>query len=125
MLRGHPGLAPSGRLAWVGVVTLGELRKGIGVLEDRGRAARLEVWLETAIPAQFADRILPFDAAVADRWGRLIAAMKRRGTAVSAIDPLIAATALHHNLSLVTRNEKNFAASGVSTANPWAQVYRH
>lgn len=105
---------------YLSVVTLGELRKGIELLGDRIRAARLEAWLTSAVPAQFAHRILAFDADVADRWGRLIATLQRKGVSLSPIDSLIAATALHHNLSLVTRNEKDFKKAGVSITNPWS-----
>lgn len=105
---------------YISVVTLGELRKGIELLTDRGRVAKLEAWLTSALPLQFADRILAFDAHVADRWGRLIATLKREGVSLSAVDSLIAATALQHNLSLVTRNEKDFKNAGVSITNPWS-----
>jgi predicted nucleic acid-binding protein len=105
---------------YLSVVTLGELRKGIELLRDRVRAARLEAWLTSAVPVQFAHRILAFDVDVADRWGRLIAALQRKGVNLSPIDSLIAATALHHNLSLVTRNEKDFKKAGVSITNPWS-----
>lgn len=101
------------------VVTLGELRKGIETLEDRRKAASLEAWLTSALPAQFAGRIVLIDADVADRWGRLVASLKRKRITLSPIDSLIAATALHHNLSLVTRNERDFKDAGVAITNPW------
>ena len=111
------GVDPS--QVYLSVITLGELRKGIEVLEDRAKAANLEAWLASALPSQFASRILSFDADVADRWGRLIASLRVKGLTPSPIDSLIAATALHHNLSLVTRNEKDFRNAGVSITNPW------
>lgn len=105
--------------AYLSVVTLGELRKGIEVLEDHAKAARLQAWLTSALPSQFAGRVLPFDAGVADRWGRLVASLQRNGITLSPIDSLIAATALHHDLSVVTRNENDFVNAGVSITNPW------
>lgn len=106
---------------YLSVVTLGELRKDVELLADRSRAAKLEAWLTSSLAAEFAGRILPFDADVADRWGRLIATLKPRGITLSPIDSLIAATALQHNLSLVTRNEKDFKSAGVSITNPWTR----
>ena len=100
---------------FVSVLTLGEIRKGIEKLRPGRRRARIVAWLETELPAWFEDRVLPIDAGVADEWGRLLA---KRGT-VPAIDSLIAATALRHRLAVVTRNESDFAATGVELLNPW------
>jgi hypothetical protein len=74
------------------------------------------VWLETELPGWFEDRVLPIDAAVADRWGRLLAAA---GRPVPAVDGLIAATALHHELRLVTRNAADFTFPGLEVVDPW------
>jgi len=60
---------------------------------------------------------LPIDREVADRWGRLLGEV---GRSVPAIDSLIAATALHHELRLVTRNESDFNYPGLEVVNPWA-----
>ena len=73
------------------------------------------MWLETALPDWFEDRVLPVDVGVADEWGRLVARLPR----VPAIDGLIAATALRHRLTVVTRNEADFADTGVPLLNPW------
>ena len=105
---------------YLSVVTLGELRAGIELLKDKSRAAALESWLTSDLPARFIGRILPFDADVADRWGRLVAAGKARHITYSPIDSVIAATALHYNLSVVTRNGKDFDRTGVSITNPWS-----
>ncbi len=74
-------------------------------------------WLETELPAFFAGRILPVDAAVADRWGHMVA---KAGRPVPAIDSLLAATAQQHGLILVTRNLRDVANLGVEVVNPWA-----
>ena len=100
---------------FVSVLTLGEIRKGIEKLGDGRKRARLALWLETELPAWFEDRVLPVDRGVAEEWGRLVA---RRGN-IAAIDSLIAATALHRRLTLVTRNVADFAAMGVELLNPW------
>lgn len=101
---------------FLSVLTLGELRKGIEGVADKERKLRLLDWLEVELPAFFAGRILDVDAQVADRWGRLIAAA---GRPVPAIDSLLAATALHYDLALVTRNLRDFDYTGLQVINPW------
>ncbi len=101
---------------YLSVLTLGELRKGVEGLTDAGRRAALLDWLETELPAFFTGRILPVDAQVADRWGRLVAAA---GRPLPAIDSLIGATAAHYGLSLVTRNVRDYADLGLDIIDPW------
>ncbi len=107
---------PSSSL-YLSVLSLGELRKGIDALQDGERKHRQLDWLELELPVFFAGRILPIDAKVADRWGRLLAQVKRP---LPAIDSLLAATALHHGMSLVTRNLKDFQYQDLSLIDPWA-----
>lgn len=102
---------------YLSALTLGELRKGVEALADASRRLSLLDWLETELPAFFAGRILPVDTAVADRWGRMLA---QAGRPVAAIDSLLAATAQHHGLILVTRNVRDVADLGVQVVNPWA-----
>jgi toxin FitB len=106
-------------MLYLSVLTLGEIRKGIASLPDAFRRASLEAWLNTDLVLRFRDRILPVDRAVADRWGQIAAKASARKSALPVIDGLLAATALHHNLTLATRNTKDIAATGVSTINPW------
>lgn len=101
---------------YLSVLTLGELRKGIEGLTEVRRKRRLLDWLEVDLPAYFAGRIVSVDAAVADRWGRLLAQARRP---VPAIDSLLAATALAHGLTLVTRNLKDFQYPDLQLLNPW------
>lgn len=101
---------------YLSVLTLGELRKGIEGMADANRRTALLDWLEVELPIFFTGRILPVDAQVADRWGRLMAAAIRQ---VPAIDSLLAATAAHHGLSLVTRNVRDFGNLGLEIINPW------
>ena len=101
---------------YLSVLTFGELRKGIEGVPDAKRRMALTDWLETDLPAFFAGRILPVDAQVADRWGRLLSAA---GRPLPAIDSLLAASAAQHGLSMVTRNSRDFADLGLDVINPW------
>jgi predicted nucleic acid-binding protein len=106
-------------LLYLSVLTLGEIRKGLAGLAQGTRRTRLETWLEIELHARFSGRILPIDAAVADRWGLLAADAKRKGKPLSTVDSLLAATALHRNLTIVTRNVADFAGLSVPILNPW------
>jgi predicted nucleic acid-binding protein len=103
---------------YLSVLTLGQIRKGIENASDEKRRQRLIDWLEADLPTFFTGRILPVDEAVADRWGRLVAVA---GRPLPAIDSLLAATALEHDLVLVTRNAKDFAGLPVQTFSPWSK----
>lgn len=107
-------------LLYLSVLTLGEIRKGVAALAPGKRRTRLEAWLESDLRARFSGRILPVDAPVADRWGLLAAQAKRNGTPLAIVDGLLAATALHHSLTLVSRNVTDFASVRVPVLNPWA-----
>ena len=104
---------------YLSVLTLGEIRKGLAGLAQGKRRALLESWLEVELQARFSGRILAIDATVADRWGILSAQAKRRGAPLPIIDGLLAATALQHNLTVVTRNAIDFANAQVQVLNPW------
>lgn len=101
----------------ISVLTLGEIRKGVEGLPDGVRREKLRLWLEHDLLDWFDTRILPVDSAVADRWGWLLAQV---GRPVPSIDSLLAATALHHELRIVTRNQKDFDYPGLEVINPWA-----
>ncbi|MBS3917798.1 MAG: type II toxin-antitoxin system VapC family toxin [Deltaproteobacteria bacterium] len=101
---------------FVSVLTLGEIRKGIEALPDRRRREKLRLWLEHELPAWFEGRVLTVDLAVANRWGRLLV---EAGRPVPTIDSLLAATALHHELRLVTRNANDFDYPGLEVINPF------
>jgi predicted nucleic acid-binding protein len=104
---------------YLSVLTLGEIRKGVASLPPSKRRTRLEGWLEVDLPARFSGRIVPIDAAISDRWGSISAEAKRRGKVLPVIDGLLAATALHHNLTVVSRNASDFKQSLVRVLNPW------
>lgn len=101
---------------FISALVIGEIRKGIARLrrrQDYRQAEFLEVWLETSRDF-FADRILPVDAAVADAWGEMFAIRN-----VSAVDGLLAATAITHGLTLVTRNIAHVQGLGADLLNPF------
>src|SRR5579864_1204731 len=106
-------------LLYLSVLTIGEIRKRMAGMPQSKRRTRLETWLEIELQARFSGRILPIDGAVADRWGLLAAEAKRKGKALSTIDGLLAATALRHNLTVVSRNARDFTSAQVQVLNPW------
>ena len=106
-------------MLYLSVLTVGEIRKGLAGLAQGKRRTHLETWLEVELQARFAGRIVPIDASIADRWGLIAAEAKRKGKALSVIDGLLAATALHHNLTVVSRNVSDFMNTQVQVLNPW------
>ena len=106
-------------LQFLSVLTLGELRKGAAKASDPKRRETIRRWIEEDIAAAFSDAILPVDLAVAERWGTLCGEAERSGRPRPAIDALLAATALVHGLTLVTRNVSDVEWTGVSVFNPF------
>jgi toxin FitB len=100
---------------FLSVLTLGELRKGVAAKRrsDAATAARLGAWVDD-IETTFVDRVLPVDAAAARLWGEMSA-----GRSLPVIDTLIPATAIARGLTLVTRNIRDVAATGVPLVDPW------
>lgn len=101
---------------FISVLTIGEIYKGIEKLPDGNRQEKLRVWLKYELPAWFGNRVLAIDAATAYRWGHLMVKAKRT---LATIDSLLAAQALHHELSMVTRNDKDFSFPDLEVINPW------
>jgi toxin FitB len=106
-------------LLYLSVLTLGEIRRGVAALPQSRRRATLEAWLDKELRARFEGRILVIDQEVADRWGLLTAAARNSGIGLPVIDGLLAATALEHNLTLVTRDTGQIPSMGVAVFNPW------
>ena len=106
-------------MLYLSVLTLGEIRKGLAALAQGRRRTRLETWLEVELRARFSGRVLPIDEVIADRWGLLAAQAKRNGIVLPIVDALLAATALHYNLTVVSRNASDFTSSQVPVVNPW------
>jgi predicted nucleic acid-binding protein len=104
---------------YLSVITVGEIRKGIARLPDSQRKQALTHWLEVDLVQRFSERLLPLDANTLFVWGNLTARLEQDGLVMPAVDALIAATALQHDLTLVTRNQSDFEHSGVENFNPW------
>ena len=102
---------------FLSVVSIGEIERGIARkrVVDPVFAAQLAGWLDQLLRL-YGDRLLPVDVGVARRWGQLSASVGHEGA-----DLLIAATALEHGLTVVTRNLRLFEPTGVATVNPWQQ----
>jgi predicted nucleic acid-binding protein len=104
---------------YISALSVGEIRKGIASLPPSARRRQIEAWLESVMRPWFATRILPVTVEIAERWGVLAALSKERGRPLAVVDGLLAATALEHDLSLVTRNVRDFDGLGVAILNPW------
>ena len=104
---------------FLSVVTLAEIRHGIDPLEPSARRRRLEAWLADDLPARFEGRILSITPEIADAWGQIMARTQGQGRPMGGMDAFIAATALHHTLTLVTRNTKDFEVLDMPMLNPW------
>lgn len=107
--------------AYLGVITIGEIRKGIEKLPDSKRKTTLREWLEEELLVRFSGRILSIDIDVILIWGSLMGRLKVSGKKMAAIDSFIAALAVHGNLTLVTRNEDDFQHVGIPIVNPWKE----
>jgi toxin FitB len=104
---------------FLSVITLTELRYGIERMAPGQRRKRLDEWLEEELPLRFEGRILAIDRAVADACGRVAASREATGRRMEAMDAFLAATALVHRLTLVTRNTSDFQPAVKAVLNPW------
>lgn len=121
--RANPGvtrffsrLAEQEAPAYISVITIGELRRGVELIRQRGdqaQAGALEIWLQGLLD-DYADNMLDFGRDEAQVWGRL-----RVPQPENALDKQIAATALTYDLTLVTRNVRDFTATGARLHNPF------
>jgi len=104
---------------YLSVITMGELIKGVSKLPESAKKVNLTQWITKDLESRFRHRILSIDERIATEWGRLQAQMESEGCPIPAIDALIAATCIVHNLILVTRNIKDFDRTGLKLINPW------
>ncbi|MGO8897135.1 MAG: type II toxin-antitoxin system VapC family toxin [Isosphaeraceae bacterium] len=103
---------------YLSVLTVGEIAKGIGLLAAGRKKKALTSWL-TGLETKFGDRILAIDIETARLWGELTARAQKSGIIIPGVDGLMAATALRHGLRVMTRNTRQFEASGALIIDPW------
>ena len=101
--------------------TIGELIRGARKVKEKARRESFEHWIERDLADQFEGRVLPFDGPAAVQWGRLMGDGDRIGRPPAAADAQIAAVAIRHDLTLVTRNVRDFESLGVALLNPWEE----
>ncbi len=104
---------------FLSVVSLGEIRKGLRTTPAGKRRAELVEWVQTILLPWFDGRILPVSQPIAEQWGDLVGEFETRGITISMADGLIAATAIVHDLTVVTRNTKDFPTLRIPSFNPW------
>lgn len=104
---------------FLSVVTIGELQKGIAKLSDSQLKNVLQSWLTNDLLTRFQGHVLVFDTEASLVWGDLTGRIAQVGRPLAALDSIIAAIALHHRCTVATRNEDDFADTGVAVINPW------
>ena len=106
-------------LTFLSVLTVGEIQKGISKLDDKKRRAALQMWLDSDLRVRFGGRILPITQDIAQAWGIVQGEAEAKGILMPTVDGLIGATAITHNLTVVTRNVSDIAKTGARILNPW------
>ncbi|NOQ21682.1 MAG: PIN domain-containing protein [Candidatus Aegiribacteria sp.] len=106
---------------YVSVLTFGELHKGIEKLPESRKKEELQNWVETELKERFHNRIIEIDLGISTVWGEIQCIAEKKGRPMPAIDSLIAATGIAHNLMVVTRNVADMKQSGVKLLNPWGE----
>ncbi|WP_037078292.1 type II toxin-antitoxin system VapC family toxin [Neorhizobium vignae] len=105
--------------AFISVVSIAEIRRGVALMDTGRKRDALAEWLARDLPHRFEHRVIPVDEPVALAWGDLMGLAKRSGRGLASMDGLIAATAIAHDLTLVTRNTKDFEGFGIEIIDPW------
>jgi predicted nucleic acid-binding protein len=106
---------------YISTVNLAEIRFGIELQQDMARRAELNEWLVRTLRPTFAGRILPVSEDILLRWRMLMEDGRKIGHTYSHPDLVLAATALQHGLTIVTRDRSDFDKAGVPVFNPWEQ----
>ena len=104
---------------FLSVATLAEIRNGVETMTDGRRRNRLAAWLADDLPVRFEGRIVGIDQQIAQGWGIITARCKRAGTPIGTMDAFFAATAHAYGLTLVTRDVRDFKATGIELFDPW------
>lgn len=104
---------------FISIISIAEIRRSATLMYGGRKRDALDEWLVHDLPKRFEKRIVPVEASVALAWGDLMALAKRSGRGLASMDGLIAATALAHQLTLATRNTKDFEGLGIDIIDPW------
>jgi predicted nucleic acid-binding protein len=104
---------------FISVFSIGEIQKGIKKLASSRRRNELQPWFDQLI-IRYQTRILPFGLETAKIWGKLLIDAERRGQLIPIVDSQIAATAIEHDLTIITRNTSDFSAAKASVLDIWA-----
>lgn len=105
--------------SFISVISIAEIRRGVALMDEGRKREALAEWLARDLPQRFEQRVLPVDEPVALAWGDLMGLAKRRGRGLSSMDGLIAATAIARQLTLATRNTRDFEGFGIELFDPW------
>lgn len=109
---------------FVSIVTFAEIRFGIELLPDATRRSDLNDWLAHKVRPMFEQRVLAISEDVMFKWRLLVEDGRKAGHTFSQPDLIIAATAQHHGLTVVSRDTKEYVAARVDVFNPWVDVQR-
>ncbi len=104
---------------YLSALTVGEIQKGIAKLSDTKRKAVMQHWLDTDLRERFSERIISIDVDVAATWGQIEGQAERQGRPIPTIDGLLGATAIAHNLTVVTRDAHDIGRTGARVVDPW------
>jgi toxin FitB len=110
-------LSANERTLVVDSIILGELCIGILALAPGRKRRQLEQWFDALMQTI---ECLPWDATVSRRWAKLVVDLKQKGKTMPLLDGMIAATALHHDLTIATRNTRDFKKAGLKVFDPFA-----
>jgi predicted nucleic acid-binding protein len=104
---------------YLSVLAFAEIRLGIELLPDGRKRSRISAWLDGDLAARFEGRIIGIEREIAEAWAAIVARGRARGVTPPILDAFVAATALVHRMTLVTRNERDLAGLDVPIVNPW------
>ena len=104
---------------YISVITIGEIQKGISRLPTSKKRLMLQKWLDNDLANKFEHRMLEISKEIMDKWGRILGQAETKGKKLPVIDSMIAATAIHHGMTVATRNVSDLELCGAVVRDPW------